>query len=132
MTPSLPDILLGNVAAISAPMPPEASGDYMAGRMGLMAMLSILGAQEAERGVDTRVWENAALRDVLASAAASADIPQADDLSWGALDRENAALRRALIKAQVAAEDRGDAPFQMVFLKLFKEMADRRCLHLPM
>ena len=94
MTPSLPDILLGNVAAISAPMPPEASGDYMAGRMGLMAMLSILGAQEAERGVDTRVWENAALRDVLASAAASADIPQADDLSWGALDRDITSIER--------------------------------------
>ena len=131
MTPSLPDIMLGHVAALSAPMPPEASGDYLVGRLGLVAMLSILAAQEAERGIDVRVWENRAIRDLLAHAAAPADCPPADNLTWSALDRENAALRLALISVHAAAEEAGDAVLDLEILRLYKEMAERRRLDLP-
>ncbi len=131
MTPSLPDILLGQVAALSAPTPPEASGDYLAGRLGLVAMMSMLAAQEAERGIDARVWENRAIRDLLARAGAPADCQPAADLAWSALDRENAALRLALIAAHVAAEEAGDAALDLEILQLYKEMAERRRLDLP-
>jgi hypothetical protein len=131
MTPSLPDIMRGHVAALSAPMPPEASGDYLVGRLGILAMMSILAAQEAERGIDTRVWENGAIRALLARAACPADCPPAADLTWSALDRENAELRRALIAAHVAAEEAGDAALDRDILRLYKAMSERRQLLLP-
>jgi hypothetical protein len=131
MTPSLPDIMLGHVAALSASTPPEASGDYLVGRLGLVAMMSMLASQEAERGIDTRVWENRAMRDLLARGAAPADCPPAADLTWSALDRENATLRLALIGVHVAAEEAGDAALDVEILRLYKEMAERRRLDLP-
>jgi hypothetical protein len=131
MTPSLPDIMLGNVVALTAPMPPEASGDYLLGRLGLVAMMSVLAAQEAERGVDARVWENSAIRAILARAAFLVDCPPAADLTWSALDRENARLRRALIAAHIAAEEASDAALDRAILQLYREMADRRRLNLP-
>ncbi len=131
MTPSLPDIMMGNVAALSAPMPPEASGDYLVGRLGLVAMMSLLAAQEAERGIDARVWENGAIRALLARTASSTDCKPAADLTWSALDRENAALRRALIAAHIAAEQDADAALDRDILQLYKEMSERRRLDLP-
>ena len=131
MTPSLPDIMMGQVAALSAPTPPEATGDYLVGRLGLLAMISLLAAQEAERGVDARVWENQAIRALLARADQPFDGPPAADLSWSALDRENAALRRALTVVHAAAEERRDAALDVEILKLYKEMAERRRLDLP-
>jgi len=131
MTPSLPDVMMGHVAALGAPMPPEASGDYLAGRLGLVAMMSILAAQEAERGIDTRVWENGAIRALLARAASPTDCSPAADLTWSALDRENAELRRALIAVHVAAEEAADAALDRDILQLYKEMSERRRLELP-
>jgi hypothetical protein len=94
-------------------------------------MLSMLAAQEAERGIDARVWENAAIRGLLARAGAPADCPPAADFTWSVLDRENAALRRALISVHAAAEGAGNAPLDRQILTLYKEMADRRRLDLP-
>jgi len=131
MTPSLPDIMMGHVVALNAPMPPEAAGDYLVSRLGLLAMLSILAAQEAERGIDTRVWENGAIRALLARAASPADCSPAADLTWSALDRENAELRRALIAVHIAAEEAGDTALDRDILQLYKEMSDRRRLVLP-
>jgi hypothetical protein len=130
MTPSLPDILMGHVAALSTPMPPEASGDYLAGRLGILAMLSLLAAQEAERGVAARVWENQAIRALLIRAGASAQEP-GGDLAWSALDRENAELRRALITLHEAAEAAGDLALDREILELYAEMAAWRRLELP-
>ena len=50
MTPSLPDILVGNFMCMADPGPPEQQGEFMAGKVGLVALLSLLAAQEAERG----------------------------------------------------------------------------------
>lgn len=125
MTPALPDILMGQMIAVVTPLPPEAGGDYQAGRAGLIAMLAGLAAQEAERGVAARVWENAAIRDVLGRTEVDTD------LSWSGLDRANAELRRALIEAHRAAEERGDARLQRQILTLYQAMAKARRLDLP-
>jgi hypothetical protein len=123
--------MTGHVVALTAPMPPEASGDYLIGRLGLVAMMSILAAQEAERGIDARVWENAAIRALLARAGAPAESPPAADLTWTALDQENAELRRALIAVHVAAEEECAADLDRDILHLYKAMSERRRLVLP-
>ena len=125
MTPALPDILTGQMISLLTPLPPEAGPEYQAGRAGLLAMLAALAAQEAERGVAARVWENGAIRDLLGEAGEDAD------LSWRALDSANADLRRKLIAAHEAAEQSGDRPLQARILELYREMAKARRLQLP-
>ena len=142
MTPTLPDILIGCLLTLNAPLPPEAAGDYMAARMGLLAMLTALAAQEAERGPAARVWENQAIGDLfsklsdddraqfgdaLAAAAQAGD----GDFTWSGLDRTNAALRSALIDLHEEAERRGDGDLERAILKLYQAMAEARRLDLP-
>jgi len=142
MTPSLPDILIGHAAALSAPQPPESSGDYLAGRLGLLAMLSVLAAQEASRGVAVRIWENGAIREVFASAAAEYDPAFAgalakaasatdEDRTWAALDDSNDSLRRLLIRLHEAVETRRDSALDREILNLYQAMAKARRLELP-
>ncbi|MBV8682874.1 MAG: hypothetical protein JO111_08380 [Caulobacteraceae bacterium] len=142
MTPSLPTILMGQVAALSAPAPPEASGDYAVSRGGMVAMLLMLSAQEAERGPAARVWENGALRSLLADAAGDYDEVLGGALSsaagvtdgdggWSVLDAANADLRRRLIALHEAAESRRDEGVQRRILDLYVEMAKARHLDLP-
>jgi hypothetical protein len=127
MTPSLPDILTGQAIAVMTPLPPEAGGDYLAGRLGLVAMLASLAAQEAERGTAARVWENEAIHALLAAAGVASAAPD-DDLSWRALDAVNAELRRALIRLHETAEDKGDRALQVRILDLYRQMAQARRL----
>lgn len=142
MSPTLPDILMGQALSLSTPMPPEASGDYLAGRMGLMVLLATLAAQEAERGIAARVWENSALRSLFAKAAHAYDgvldgrlaivAAGADaDLAWRALDGANAELRRVLIALHEAVEQRRDGALDLEILELYREMARRRRLDPP-
>ncbi|MEO8813121.1 MAG: hypothetical protein ABI376_09460 [Caulobacteraceae bacterium] len=142
MTPALPDILMGQFVALSTPLPPEAGGDYAAGRTGMLAMLAILGAQEAERGIAVRLWENAAIRDLFAGVAADCDDALGGRLAaaavdtdtryeWAALDAANAELRRLLIDLHEAVEARGDAPRDRAILGLYADMARERRLVLP-
>jgi hypothetical protein len=129
MTPRLPDILVGQAVGLTTPLPPEAGPDYLAGRAGLLAMLASLAAQEAERGVAARVWENGAIAALLARHGAGA--PQARaDLALTALDATNADLRRRLIALHEAAEGRGDKALQTEILALYVEMAAARRLTL--
>lgn len=129
MTPALPDILIGQAAALATPLPPEAQGEYLAGRVGIMAMLAGLAAQEADRGPAARVWENRAIAELIARAEGNA--PEAGgDLTWRGLDAENARLRRRLIEVHEAAEVRGDAALQTEILQLYVEMAAARRLTL--
>jgi hypothetical protein len=126
VTPALPDILNGIVRTLATPSPPESSGEFMAGKIGLVSMLLMLSAQEVERGLAARVWENAALRERLG------DPPIADaDLSLSALDAANATLRMRLIAAHADAEARGDAAADRAFLELYEKMAEARRLEIP-
>lgn len=127
MTPTLPDILMGQAVAMMTPMPPEAGGDYLAGRVGMLAMLAGLAAQEAERGSAARVWENGAIRALLAKAGAAPETAD-ENLAWSALDAANAELRRALIRLHEGAEDRSDRALQIEILDLYRQMATARRL----
>jgi hypothetical protein len=142
VTPALPDMLMGQAMALSAPQPPESAGDYMAGRIGMIAMLAVLAAQEAERGLAARTWENGALIALFERAAPAYDAVLAGDLAraaaedrtdhgWGALDRANADLRRVLVRLHEAAEDRGDSSLDREILTLYQAMAKARHLDLP-
>jgi len=138
MTPSLPDILVGNFLCIAEPSPPESAGEFMAGKVGVVALLSLLAAQEAERGLSARVWENAALRAVLTEAGAAHGAAFAEagegtdtDFTLGALDRANAALRRSLIALHEAVEAAGDTARDHAILRLYAQMADARRLDMP-
>ena len=136
MTPSLPDILVGNFLCMMDPPPPEQQGDFMAGKVAVVALLSLLAAQEAERGVAARRAENAALREILAEAADDhgldlASLPSTDDFSISALDRVNAALRAALIGLHEAVETRGDTARHHAILRLYARMAEWRRLDMP-
>jgi len=136
MTPSLPDILVGNFMCMADPGPPEQQGEFLAGKVGLVALLSLLAAQEAERGVAARVEENALIRATLAEAAADygldvVGLPSTDEVTVSALDRVNAALRTALIGLHEAVEARDDTVRHHAILRLYVRMADLRRLDLP-
>lgn len=134
MTPSLPDILVGNFMCMIDPGPPEQQGEFLAGKVAVVALLSLLAAQEAERGVAARVTENAAIRAILAEAAGDYpldDVAGTDELTLSALDAANARLRQALIGLHEAVEARGDAARHHAILRLYVQMADLRRLDMP-
>ena len=138
MTPTVPQLLMGNMIALSNPPPPEAMGDFMAGRVAVTGMIGLLCAQEAEKGIEARVWENLAIRELLSAAAirygadyAAAAWAEEGDLTLTALDRENAALRTALIALHKAAEVSRDTALHHDILRLYVQMADARRLDLP-
>lgn len=136
MTPSLPDILVGNFMCMADPGSPEQQGEFLAGKVGLVALLSLLAAQEAERGAASRVSENALIRAALAEAAGDYGLdiggfPSTDEVTIAALDRVNAALRMALIGLHEAVEARGDEGRHHALLRLYAKMAELRRLDLP-
>lgn len=138
MTPSLPDILVGNFLCLAEPSPPESAGEFMAGKVAVTALLSLLAAQEAERGLAARVWENGAIRALLVQAAPSHGLtcPEAalgadEDLSLAGLDRANAVLRRSLITLHEAVEIAGDIARDQAILRLYGQMAHARRLDMP-
>lgn len=136
MTPSLPDILVGNFMCMADPGPPEQQGEFMAGKVGLVALLSLLAAQEVERGAAARVAENTAIRAMLDQASGdygldSANWPTTDALTITDLDVVNAALRKVLISLHEAVETRGDTARHHAILRLYARMADLRRLDLP-
>jgi len=134
MTPSLPDILVGNFMCMIDPPPPEQQGEFMAGKVAVVALLSLLAAQEAERGVAARAAENAAIQALLDEAAddyPTQPIAGTGDLTISALDAVNAKLRQALIRLHEAVEARGDAARHHEVLRLYVRMADLRRLDMP-
>ncbi|MGA0599138.1 hypothetical protein ACO2Q3_00365 [Caulobacter sp. KR2-114] len=141
MTPTLPEIMTSFAVALSTPMPPEATGDYMAGRVGMLSMLAALAGQEAERGPAARVWENGAIRAVLGEAAgrydaafdgalAKAAAEVDTDFTWSGLDAANAALRRLLIALHERVETAGDNDLDRRIIGLYAQMAHERRLDL--
>ena len=137
MTLTLPDLLMGQYLSLTLPMPPEAGPDYLAGRLGLIGMIAILTAQEAEHGVAARVWENRAIQDLLArtaglyGVAVGGESGEDADLSLTALDAINAPLRMKLITLHEAAEAAGDAALTAEIIALYQAMAHRRRLQMP-
>lgn len=123
MTPTLAQILTGNAVAIAG-LAGETGGQEFAGaRLSVVAMLSVLAAQEAERGVAVRVAENAAIAAVVGES-----VP-AGELTMSALDEVNANLRRKLIAYHEAVEH--DPARDAEVLGLYRRMAEGRALQLP-
>ncbi len=138
MTPTVPELLLGNFLCLMDPPPEESVGDYLQAKIGVTGMISMLCAQEAERGIEARAWENGAIRDLLKAAApaygqrfAEAAAGVDTDLSLAAMDRANAGLRRALIDLHIAVEAARDAARDTEIRALYVKMADARRLDLP-
>lgn len=138
MTPTVPELLMGNFLAMLDAPPAESTGDFMQARIGVTGMISLLCAQEAERGIEARAWENTAIRALLAASAgrygerfAEAAAGLDTDLSLAAMDRANAALRTALIDLHIAVEDARDGPLDTQIRALYVKMADARRLDLP-
>lgn len=138
MTPTVPELLLGNFLCLMEPPPPESMGDFLQGRVAVTGMIALLAAQEAERGIEARAWENGAIRALLAASApvyggrfAEAASGVDKDLSLAAMDRANAALRRELIALHIAVEHARDAALDTDIRKLYVKMADARRLDLP-
>ncbi len=138
MTPTAPELLAGCAAALAAVPNAEDAGLFTATRLRTVATLNVLVAQECAASSAVRVWENTALRSVLAGAggtygAVFAEAASIDDgdLSLTALDSANARLRRLLIRLHEAAEDASDHKLDRTILALYCEMARRRELRLP-
>ncbi len=130
MTPTLPEILRGNFACLATPAPPEAAGDHLAANVSVIALLNLLGAQEAEQGAAAVLAENAAIEQVLAEDAADYDASALTN-DQGSPDARNAELRRALIRLHETAEARGDRALDRRILRLYRVMAEGRRLVLP-
>lgn len=138
MTPTVPEILLGNFLCMLEPPPPEAMGEFLQGRVSVIGMLSMLCAQEAESGIAARVWENGAIRALLTRAAptygeAFARAAEGEDVDFSltAMDAANAGLRRALIDLHIAVEAARDAALDDEIRQLYVQMANARRLDLP-
>ena len=138
MTPTAPELLMGNFLCLAEPPPPEAMGEFMQGKVAVTAMISLLAAQEAERGVEARLWENSAIRAVLSRSALDygerfkdASKGHDTDFNLAKLDAVNARLRRELISLHEMAENRGDTKLHKEIIALYVQMAHMRRLDLP-
>ncbi len=138
MTPTLPELLMGNFLCLIDPPPPEAMGEFLQGRVAVTGLISLLGAQEAERGVEARLWENSAMRAVLSRSAPDYGDRFRDaakgydrDYTLTGLDAANAELRRHLIALHELAESKNDTKLNALIIKLYVKMADARRLDLP-
>jgi hypothetical protein len=138
MTPTVPELLNGCMLTLMTPPRTEDAGLFSAARLRLIALVNKLVALESADGSAVRVWENAALRALIAEAGPRHDVLPGDatetadgDYSLLVLDAANARLRRLVIRLHEAAEQAGDTKLDRRILKLYCEMARRRELHLP-
>lgn len=146
MIPTPAEVLIGNFMALIEPPPPDSAGEFMAGKVGVIGMISLLAAQEMEKGAAVRVAENRAIRALFAEAADGGWVPaQAarlkelargddHDLTLTALDRANAELRKVLIALQSAVEAQPGAASlarQKRIMRMMREAAEARRLDLP-
>jgi len=138
MTPTAAELLQGIAMTVSTPCAPEEASLFAAGRLGIVALVSVIVMQEAERGTAVRLAENGSLRSLLASAephyrllADGLSDPGDGDLTITALDAANAVLRRRLIALHVAVESANDAPRDIAILEHYCHMAAARSLDLP-
>lgn len=126
MTPTLTDILTGNALALASLAEETGGAEFSGAKVSVVALLSLLAAQEAERAVAVREAENVAIAKALG--VAPADVAER---TITALDAVNADLRRRLIAHHEAVEARGDADADRVVLALYRRMAEGRRLVMP-
>ncbi|MBX9651474.1 MAG: hypothetical protein K2X57_30915 [Xanthobacteraceae bacterium] len=137
MTPTVTELLNGCILTLMTSPRPEDTGMFAAARIRLTALVNRLVALECADGTAVRVWENAALRALIAEAGPRHGMPPGDamkitdgDYSLAALDAANARLRSLVMRLHEAAEQARDTEIDRKILKLYCEMARRRELHL--
>ncbi|HEY3797814.1 MAG TPA: hypothetical protein VGL58_05630 [Caulobacteraceae bacterium] len=142
MTPSVRDILTCAIRVLSTPPNSDAGPEYAASRAGITAALVGMAAGEGEVAAGAAIAENAAIRALFAEAlqynvALDTHLdhelaPAAEgfdaDLAVPALDADNAALRRLLIRLHEAVEKAGDHALEHKILALYVKMAEGRRL----
>ncbi len=139
----LSEVLVGNAQALMVPRAEDSAGDYSAGMAGVVAMLCVLAAQEAEGAAALRVAENREMRALFARAvedgcagALHAQLrhlsrERNDDLRLSALDAAGDGLRGALIELHVLAEQTGLVRLEADILRLLAGFAEKRRLSIP-
>lgn len=140
-------VLMGLLPTLAGEIPAQLPAEsYAQGQLGIVAALLLLSAMEHDRAADTRIWENAELRRIFASAAESLPgIPCRDqlqeasagvepDFKMGTLNAANDALQRLLIELHVAVEE-ADTPgaksVESEIWSFLRGSAERRDLQLP-
>jgi hypothetical protein len=117
-----------------------AQTSYAQGSATLITGLLMMAATEVDRGVENRVTDNAEMRALFAAlsagvkdAALKAEVEAAaktkdTSLRISALNQDNAALRKVLIKLQTHVEEAGDRDAQKKVWAVLKASAERRIL----
>jgi hypothetical protein len=137
MTPTVTELLNGCMLTLMTPPRAEDAGLFSAARFRLTALVNRLVALESADSAAVRVWENAALRALIAEAGPRHGVSPGDaaetadgDYSLAVLDAANARLRRLVIRLHEAAEQADDTELDRKILRFYCEMAKRRELHL--
>jgi hypothetical protein len=138
MTPTAADLLNGCILTLATPPRLEDAGVFATARVRTVALINKLVAIECADGAAVRIWENAALRSLIAEAApkyavlSGLAVETGDgDYSLAALDAANANLRQLLINLHEVVELSRDIELDRRILRLYREIARRRELYLP-
>jgi hypothetical protein len=126
LTPTLSDILTGNALALASLAEEKGGAEFSGAKVSVVALLSLLAAQDAERAIAVREAENEAIAGLL-----GISVPDVAEPTIAALDAVNADLRRLLIAFHEAAEVRGDVDADRAVLALYRQMAEGRRLVMP-
>ena len=137
MIPEVDGMITTTATRLMTQVFPSLPPGYSAGSAGLTGMLLLFAAQQFDNAAELRVRENADIRKLLAKAGdftKLATVPVAQTLKISALNAENHALKRELIKLHIAVEEaKGEKAksLEREILAFLKDMSDKRRLHLP-
>jgi hypothetical protein len=143
MKPEADQILNFSAMKIIADFAPALGTQYGQGMAQVVAVLLMMAAQEYDRAADIRLAENEDMRGLfreLAPRICDTDLrgelekvaaTRDTSLRISALNDSNAMLRRLLIRLHEAAEQASDRALDRRILKLYRDMAGWRELHLP-
>jgi hypothetical protein len=121
------EMLVGGAQALMLPAQAESTGDYTAGMVGVVAILCVLAAQEAESAACRQSVQNREMRALLGEVPGGPD----EDLRLSALEAEGDRLRGVLMARHVSAEDCGDRALEASILALLYRHAEARRLVIP-
>lgn len=137
MTPEVDGMINSTAMRLMMHVFPNLPQGYSQGSANLTAMLLLFSAQQFDNAAELRVRENEALRKLLARAGDFANleaVTPAGSVKISALNAENHALKRELIKLHTAVEEakgEGAKALERDILAFLKDMAAKRRLHLP-
>jgi len=146
MKPEADQVLNTSAFQLLTGVAPLLPAGYPQGTASLIAMLSMMAAQEYERGADIRAAENDDMRrlfaalapevadDSLKSRLLAAAEAKDTSLTISALDAANYDLRRLLIELQAHVEQQPGAQAREAERRIWavlKAAADRRLVRLP-